>query len=230
MVPEGLDDPRHHPRALADRAIDADDVGVLLVEDRVDGDGGLAGLAVADDQLALAAPDRDHRVDGLDAGLQRLLDRLALHDPGSDHVDLPTGAGLDGRAAVHGLAKRVHDPAQVAAADGHVQDAAGAAHLVALVEPLPVAHDHGADVVLFQVERKRGDPLATLAGRDLQHLVGHRLREAVDARHAVLDFEDLAHLLGVERLFEALDFCQEDALDLARPELGIRHVLFISYG
>ena len=55
----------------------------LLVDDRVDGDGGLAGLAVADDELALAAADGDHRVDGLDAGLQRLLDRLALDDAGA---------------------------------------------------------------------------------------------------------------------------------------------------
>ena len=37
----------------------------LLVQDRVQRDGGLTGLAVADDQLALAAADRDQRVDGL---------------------------------------------------------------------------------------------------------------------------------------------------------------------
>jgi hypothetical protein len=47
----------------------------LLVDDRVDRDGGLAGLAVADDELALAAADRDHGVDGLDAGLHRLVAR-----------------------------------------------------------------------------------------------------------------------------------------------------------
>ncbi len=58
---------------LADGDVDADDVVALLVDDRVDRDGGLAGLAVADDQLALAAADRDHRVDGLEAGLQRLV-------------------------------------------------------------------------------------------------------------------------------------------------------------
>ena len=66
---------------LADRDVDAAHLllrvagvpGALLVHDRVDGDGGLAGLAVADDQLALAAADRDHRVDGLDPGLQRLM-------------------------------------------------------------------------------------------------------------------------------------------------------------
>ena len=33
--------------------------------------GGLAGLAVADDQLALAATNRDQRVDRLEAGLHR---------------------------------------------------------------------------------------------------------------------------------------------------------------
>ena len=35
------------------------DMDRLLIEDRVENDGGLAGLAVADDQFALAAADRD---------------------------------------------------------------------------------------------------------------------------------------------------------------------------
>ena len=52
----------------------------LLIDDGVQDDGGLAGLAVADDQFALAAADGNHRVDGLDAGLQRLAHRLAIHD------------------------------------------------------------------------------------------------------------------------------------------------------
>ena len=57
---------------LADRDVDALNAGGLLVDDRVDRHRGLAGLAVADDQLALAAADRDHRVDRLVAGLHRL--------------------------------------------------------------------------------------------------------------------------------------------------------------
>src|ERR1043165_3279514 len=50
--------------------LDADDPGALLVDDGVDRDRRLAGLAVADDQLALAAADGDHGVDGLEAGLR----------------------------------------------------------------------------------------------------------------------------------------------------------------
>ena len=67
-----LHDLRDGRLLLADRDVDADDALALLIDDGVDGDGGLAGLAVADDQLALAAADRDHRVDRLEAGLQRL--------------------------------------------------------------------------------------------------------------------------------------------------------------
>ena len=51
----------HHVRdrrgLLAHGDVDALHAEALLVEDRVDADRGLAGLAVADDELALAAPD-----------------------------------------------------------------------------------------------------------------------------------------------------------------------------
>ena len=81
----------HHLRdrraLLPDRAVDANHVAALLVQDRVQNDGGLAGLAVADDQLALPAADRNHRVDGLDAGLQRLAHRLPVHNARSDALD-----------------------------------------------------------------------------------------------------------------------------------------------
>ena len=55
-------------------------VGGLLVQDRVEGDGALSGLAVADDQLTLAAADRHQGVDGLQARLHRLGHRLARDD------------------------------------------------------------------------------------------------------------------------------------------------------
>ena len=45
-------------------------VEALLVDDGVDGDGGLAGLTIADDQLTLATTDGHQRVDGLDASLK----------------------------------------------------------------------------------------------------------------------------------------------------------------
>src|SRR2546429_7782984 len=82
---------------LADGDVDALNAGGLLVDDGVDREGGLAGLAAADDQLALPAADRHHRVDGLVAGLHRLADRLPVDDPRSDPLDRRAARG-SGRA------------------------------------------------------------------------------------------------------------------------------------
>ena len=98
----------------------------LLVDDRVDRDRGLAGRAVTDDQLALAAADRGHRVDGLDAGRQRLVHRLALHHAGG--LELQGAAALDAgdlAEAVDRVAERVDDAAEVAVADRDREDLAG---------------------------------------------------------------------------------------------------------
>ena len=110
---------------LADADVDALHAEALLVDDRVDRDGGLAGLAVADDQLALAAADRRHGVDDLDAGLQRLLHRLAVDDAGRLDLDAADDVLRDRALAVERLAERVDDAAEEAVADRDLEDAAG---------------------------------------------------------------------------------------------------------
>src|SRR5690606_14615371 len=82
---------------------------VRLGNDGVDGDGRLAGGTVADDQLALTAADRNHRIDGHDAGLDRNADRLAGNDAGSDFFDRIRLAGIDVAFSVDRLAERVDD-------------------------------------------------------------------------------------------------------------------------
>ncbi len=73
-------------RFLPDRAVNTNHVAALLVDDRIQNDGGLAGLPVANDQLALAAADRNHRVNGLHASLQRLAHRLPVQNAGSNSL------------------------------------------------------------------------------------------------------------------------------------------------
>lgn len=63
----------------------------LLVDDGVDGDGGLSGLTVTDDELTLSTADGDEGVDGLEAGKHGLGDGLSGDDAGS--LGLGTGAG-----------------------------------------------------------------------------------------------------------------------------------------
>src|SRR5262249_790971 len=64
-------------------------VAAALVDDRVDRDRRLPGLAIADDQLPLATADRDHGVDRLDARLERHLHGLPHDDAGRLELDPP---------------------------------------------------------------------------------------------------------------------------------------------
>ena len=73
---------------LADSDVDADQIFALLVDDRVDGDGRLAGLAVTDDQLTLTTANRNQRIDGGDSGLNRRIHRLAHNHARRDAFQL----------------------------------------------------------------------------------------------------------------------------------------------
>ena len=68
---------------------------------------GFAGLAVADDQLTLAAADGEHGVDGQNTGLQRLIDLLTGDDAGGLVLNGPVVIGLDLALAVDGSAQRI---------------------------------------------------------------------------------------------------------------------------
>src|SRR5581483_6405073 len=118
---------------LADRDVDADDVLSLLIDDRVDRDRRLAGLAIADDQLALSAADRNHGVDRLESGLQRLLDRLAVDDAGCQTLDRIAFGRIDRTLAVDRVSERIHDAADHRRSDRDRHDEAGALDLIAFL-------------------------------------------------------------------------------------------------
>ena len=208
-VAQPLDDLRDRRALLADRDVDADDVAAALVQDRVDRDRGLARRAVADDELALAAADRDHRVDRLEARLQRLLHRLALDDAGRLELERAALGRLDRAEPVERVAERVDDAAEQALADRDAHDLARAAHGLALLHVLPLAEERRADVVLLEVERDAGDAVL-----ELEPLERDAVLEAVDAGDAVADLEDGADLREVGLDVELLDSVLEDRGDL----------------
>ena len=202
----GLGDRRE---LLADRDVDADEALALLVDDRVDRDRGLARLAVADDQLALAAADRDQRVDRLDAGLDRRVDRLADDDAGRDALDRAGLRRVDGALVVERPPERVDDAAEQRLADRHLDDAAGRLDRVAFLDRVVVAEDDRADRLLLEVEGHAHD-----AARELEQLRGERALEAVDLGDAVADLDDRADAPRLGGRVEPVDRGLDDAGDL----------------
>lgn len=91
-----------------------------LVEHGVQGDGGLAGLTIADDKLTLATSDRYHGVDGLKTGLHGLVDGAARQDTGSLHLSTALLGGLDWALAIDGVSESIDDTSKQSLADWNV--------------------------------------------------------------------------------------------------------------
>src|SRR5262249_11256702 len=158
---------------LANRHVDAVDrteilvagsfsgfVDARLIDHRVHADGRLASRTVTNDQLALTAADRDHRVDGHDAGLHRLAHGFALDDAGRNFFDGIESAFLDRTLAVERLAERVHHAAKQTLAHGHLEQLAGRAHFRTFFDLGVITQDDGTDFGLFEIEREADHTVA----------------------------------------------------------------------
>ena len=191
-------------------------IQVRLADDRVDADRRLAGRSVADDQLALPAANRDHRVDRHDAGLDWLTHRTAADDSGRELLDRIRHRARHRPLAVERLAERVHDASEQALADRDLEQPSGRADFIAFLQLGVVTEHDDADLGLIEVQRKAGD-----ATTEVEHLVEHRVRESLDPRDAVADLADDADTLAGRRRFGARDL----GLDLLKQ---LRH--YVSHG
>ena len=219
----------HHLRDrrafLPDRAVNANHVPALLIQNRVEDDGGLAGLAVADDQFALPAPDRNHRINGLDAGLHRLAHGLAIHHARGNALERVALVRLHRAFAVQRLPERIHHAPDHSLAHRHGHNSVRALHRVAFADLGVVAEQHRADLIFLEVQRD-----AEHAVREFQHFAGHAAVQAVNARDAVADGNHRADFLHRDCLLIVLDLlaqylCNLVCLDIRHPWLLFRFQL-----
>ena len=143
---------RHCGCLLANGNVNADHVLTLLVQDSVDGDGGLAGLTVADDQLTLTASDRHHRVNGKDAGLHRLVYRLTRYNTRSLSLDRTALGRFNRSKAVNRFTEGIDRAADHRIADRNISRTSGAGDRRAFMQAVLAAEQYHADAVAFKVE------------------------------------------------------------------------------
>ncbi len=216
VLVEGGDHLGHGRVLLSNGHVDADVAGALLVDDRVEDHRGLSGLTVADDELALAAADRDHGVDGHDAGLHRLFHTLSGHDAGGGALERVVLGRVDRTFAVEGPAERVDHPPHQSRTHGDVQDALCALGLIALLDEVNLAHQDAAHVVVLEVEGEAEDVV-----RELDELTGHHTIEPIDAGDAVTDRDHGSDLGHVDGGFEPFDLTADDVRNLGGFDLHV---------
>lgn len=139
----------------------------LLVEDGVEGDGGLSGLSVTDDQLSLTSTDGNHRVDRLETGQHGLVDGSSGQDTGSLGLGSSPLGRVDGTLSVDGVTERVDDTTQELHTDGDVDNGTGSLDRVTLLDGPVGTEDGDTDVVGLQVQ---GHTLNTRG--EFNHLLG----------------------------------------------------------
>ena len=162
-------------RPLSDSHIDADHIRMLLVDDGVDGDRGLAGRAVADDQLALATAEREQRVDDEDSGLDGLGDQVALDDRGCWPLHGMMILRGDRLVAVKRAAKGIDDTAEQARPNRDARHLAGAGDARAGLDRIALIEQHRADLV-----RVKGEGKAIAIALEAQQLAQLDVRQSGD--------------------------------------------------
>ncbi len=158
----------HRGLLLSHGNVNADDIPAFLVDDRIDRDSGLAGLAVAKDKFPLPTADRNHGVDSLEPCLQRLVHPLAEDNAGSDFFNREELIALNRSFAVQRLAQRVDHTSNQGFTHGHRHDPAGTLDGVTFLDMLVWTENNTTDVVLFQVKSHPEN-----ATREFKQLHGH---------------------------------------------------------
>jgi len=183
----------------------------LLVDDGVNGDGGLSGLTITDDKLTLSTSDWDEGVDGLESGKHWLGDGLSWDDAWG--LGLSTGAlaGVEGGSFVDWLTDTVNDASEELLTDWDVDDGSGTLDGVTLKDVTIISEDDNSDVVLLQVQGHT----AETAGKD-NHLSGLDVGESVDTGDTISDGDDGSGL-GV---LDGGVLGSGDGTDLALKEAG----------
>src|SRR5450759_5768125 len=102
----------HHCRfgaLLSDHDVHAFHVLSSLRHDGVQGERGLAGAGIADDELTLAAADRNQSVHDLDAGVERTIQEIARYDCRRRRLQCAEPVRLWRRKAIKRLAQWIDD-------------------------------------------------------------------------------------------------------------------------
>ncbi len=199
---------------LADGDVDAEEILALLVDDGVDGDGSLAGLAVADDQFALAAADGHHRVHALQTGLHRLRHGLTPDDARRDLFDLVGQLGVDRAFAIDRLTEGVDHATQQFGTDRHFQNTAGGLDHVAFGNVFVFAKNHGADGIALKVERHAEG----VAGK-FEHFALHDVLQAVHTADAIGDGNHGALRAHFRCALQVLDLALDQFRNFGRIQL-----------
>ena len=176
----------------------------------------MPGLAVADDQLALAAADGNHRVDGLDTGLQRLAHRLAIDHAGRDALQRDCAA-----SAAMGPLPSIGSPSGLTTRPTIASPTGTDIIVLVRLTTSPSCnslYSPSSTTPTSSSSRFKRD--AENVVREREHLAGHDFFQAVNARDAVAHADDRADFVDGNGLLVIFDLLAQNLADFIRVNFG----------
>mmetsp|Transcript_24779 Transcript_24779/g.45972 ORF Transcript_24779/g.45972 Transcript_24779/m.45972 type:complete len:512 (+) Transcript_24779:271-1806(+) len=161
----------------------------LLVDDGIDGNGGLTGLTITNDQFTLSTTNGDESINGLKAGKHRLGHGLTRDDSGGLNLRTGSLAVIEGGTSIDGLTDTVHDTSEELVTNGNVDNGTGTLDSVSLKNVTIITKNHNSHVVLLKVEGHA----AETAGKD-NHLSGLDVGKSINTSDTISNGDDRASL------------------------------------
>mmetsp|Transcript_32863 Transcript_32863/g.79161 ORF Transcript_32863/g.79161 Transcript_32863/m.79161 type:complete len:249 (-) Transcript_32863:28-774(-) len=192
-------------------------VDVTLVDNGVNSNRGLAGLAITNDKLALASSNRDQTVHRLEARHHRLVDRLPGDNPRGLQLNSAALLGRDWALPIDGVAQSVHNAPEQLLADRNIHNGAGSLDGVSFQDGTIITKDHNTHVVCLQVQ---GHSLES--GAELNHLSSLYLLQPVDTGDTISHRQHTANLTDFLLISEVADTLLQDLGQLGWAHLRPR--------
>ena len=161
-----------------------------LVDDGVDGDGGLSCLAITDDEFTLSTTNRNHGIHGLESCLQRFVDGLtednARRFTFQWHVERLTS---DGSLAVDGVSEGINHTSHHTFTDGDGGNASCSFHDITLFDAVGRSEQYSTYVVFLKVHHDGFH--AIVEGKQFACL---SVAKSIGTHHSVADGQYGTHL------------------------------------
>jgi len=177
----------------------------LLVEDGVDGNSGLSGLTITNDQLTLSTTNGNHGVDRLETGQHGLGDRGTGENSRSLDLGTSTFLGVDRTLSIDGVTESVDYTTEHLRSDRDVDNVSGTLDCVTFLDETIVTEDGYSDIVGFQVKAH-----AANSRGELNHLFGLNVSETVDTSDTISNGKNATSLLNISSSSRARDAGFED--------------------
>lgn len=145
----------------------------LLVKNSIDGNLGLTGLSITNNQLSLTSANGDKGVDGLKTSLHGLSNGSSGENAGGLDLSSDSEISVDGSLSINGVTKSIDDSTEKGGSDGDIDNRTGSLDGLTLLNESIRTEQHNTDLAGLQV---KGHTLDT--GSELDELLSLDVVEA----------------------------------------------------